>query len=359
MIILEGFLLKKNLHSTFQIAAVFIGTIVGAGLASGKEITQFFTSYGYKSFLGIILCGIMYIFVANIIAIISLKFNISSYKELIDIVSPGVLGKVTDIITGFFLLSSSAIILAGSGALLNQYFGLSKWVGITLMCILSLITLWGDTEGLISINSFIVPCLITVIVTIFTLYVLFYKDGMTMSNMKNISVEKNHWLISSMLYAGFNLLCSSGVIVPLSNEIKDKKALTFGITLGAMGLTLLSFFINMMLMLNKPYIYKYEIPLLYISNRFGRSIQVALLIIIWMEMFSTEVSDIYSISKTIEKSFNLSYKKSIFLILAIAIPISQVGFSNLITILYPSFGVISLIFISQCIYFYYFKLKNK
>lgn len=40
----------KSIIKVFQVAFVFIGTIVGAGLASGKEITNFFTVYGYKSF---------------------------------------------------------------------------------------------------------------------------------------------------------------------------------------------------------------------------------------------------------------------------------------------------------------------
>ena len=53
----------KKLSDVFQVAAVFIGTIVGAGLASGKEISNFFTYYGYKSFIGIIACGILYILV--------------------------------------------------------------------------------------------------------------------------------------------------------------------------------------------------------------------------------------------------------------------------------------------------------
>ena len=75
-------------------------------------------------------------------------------------------------------------------------------------------------------------------------------------------------------------------------------------------------------------------------------------------MFSTEVSDVYSISKTLEQSFNIEFKKGIFLVLAIALPVSQIGFTNLISTLYPAFGVLSLIFISQSI-IYYFKHKNE
>ena len=80
--------------------------------------------------------------------------------------------------------------------------------------------------------------------------------------------------------------------------------------------------------------------------------------IILLEMFSTEVSDVYSISKTLEQSFNIKFKNGIFLVLAIALPISQIGFTKLISTLYPLFCILSLIFIVQCLNFYR-KHKNE
>ncbi|AWI07415.1 transporter [Clostridium drakei] len=345
----------KNLFLVLQISAVFIGTIVGAGLASGQEITQFFTVYGYKSFLGILICCIIYIIMGYIVIQLSLKYKLTSYDGLISLVSPGFLGQVTNLFTTIFLISTSAVILAGSGSLLNQYFNVSKWVGIIIMIFISVVILLRGTKGLIEINSFIVPSLIIVIVTIFILYVSFYKD-INVSYLKNISAYKHNWLLSSLIYGGFNILCCCGVLVPLSTEIRNKKTLILGVALGSIGLTILSFLINALLILNIPYIFKYEIPLLYIANRFGNIIQIMLLIIIWLEMFSTEVSNIYSVSKNLEELFNISYKKAIILIIAISIPISQIGFVKLISILYPAFAVVSFIFTIQCLIFY---LGNK
>lgn len=369
--------MKKSLSATFQVAAVFIGTIVGAGLASGKEITQFFTTYGYKSFAGIILCGIIYIGVSKMFIEISTRYKLESYNQLINLVSPGFLGKLTDIFTSFFLLSGTAIILAGSGALLNQYFGISKWIGIGLMSSLALIILMRDTDGLIEVNSIIVPSLIFVISSIFILYLVFAKDLISFEHIKSIPYSKNHWFFSTILYAGFNLLSCSGVLVPLSKEVNHNKTLIWGVSIGALVLTLLCGAINLMLMLNVPYIYQYEIPLLYISHRFGSFLQIMLLFIIWLEMFSTVVSDVYSVAKMLQslsdknrchggnyfkssllnRFFNyISYKKSVVLILLLALPISQIGFSNLIKVLYPAFGVISSAFIIQCFIFY---INNK
>ncbi|MFA9396665.1 MAG: transporter [Clostridiaceae bacterium] len=366
--------MKKNTKLTFQIAAVFIGTIVGAGLASGQEITQFFTVYGPISFVTIIICVFLYIIICKIIIYISLKYRLTSYDSFINKIDKSYMGYITHICTSFFLIASASIILAGSGSLLNQYFNISKWFGILIMSSLTLYTLLKDTNGLIKINSFIVPSLIFVITLTFILYISFSKNIPSTMELKAISINEDFWIISllkkynlniflifipflsSILYGSFNILSCSGVLVPLSFEMKNKKVLDRGIILGAVGLTFLTLIINYLLLVNTPSIYKYEIPLLFILNRFGKPMQILLLVIIWMEMFSTEVSDIYSVGKTMENSLNIPYKMSVIIILAIAIPISQIGFVKLISILYPAFSLISFIFLVKCIIFY---IKDK
>lgn len=344
--------MKKSFSIIFQVAAVFIGTIVGAGLASGQEITQFFTSFGYKSIIGILLCAVIYISVSFIVINLSLQYKLNSYKALITTVNSGFLGHITDMLTTFFMVSGAAIILAGSGALIHQYFNYNIWIGISIMSIITLLILFRGTAGLIEINSVIVPILLIVITTIFLFYVFFSDNQLSILQLKEVPYVKHHWLLSSIVYASFNTISFSGVLVPLSQEIKTSKYIFLGVIIGALFLTLLCEMINFMLLNNIPYIYKYDIPLLYIVHRFGKPMQVILLIVIWFEMFSTEVSNIYSVSKTLETSLGLSYRKSVIITLALAIPISQIGFKNLINLLYPFFGVISFIFIIQCVIFY-------
>ena len=344
--------MKNELIKIFQVATVFIGTIVGAGLASGKEITEFFTKYGISSFLAIIACGIIYIILGFIISKVSVDYNLNSYSDLINLISPNILGKFTGFITTFFLISSSSIILAGSGALIHQFFGIPKLLGSLIMIFIAVFFLLRDTEGLIEVNSFIVPGLIGTLTLITALYFSFCKDTISLNNISSFPPQKSGLVISTILYAGYNTLSASGVLVPLSTQIKKTKTMIIGVAAGAIGLTLLCLMINLLLTINQPYIYNYEIPLLFVANRFGNIIQALLLVIIWLEMFSTEVSDVYSISKTLEQTFNIKFKKAIFMVLGIALLISQLGFGNLITKLYPMFGLLSLLFIIQLIVFY-------
>lgn len=344
--------MKKNMSIIFQMAMVFIGTIVGAGLASGQEITQFFTNWGSVSYISILIPCFIYIFIGILVIKISIKFGLKSYTDLCCTINPGVMGKLFSLATTIYLLSSTSIILAGSGALIHQFFGISKWFGTFFLIIITIFTLLRNTKGLIEINSFIVPSLIFVITTIFILYATFSFNDNSIFNTTCYYQYSKLWWLSAIMYGGFNIMGCSGVIVPISSETKKQNQLILGLVIGAVILTILSSMINFMLSLNIIYVHKFEIPLLYVAHRFGKLFQIALLIIIFFEMFSTSVSDIYSMSKTINSVSGISYKKAIFIVLTIAIPISIIGFGKLISIAYPAFGALSLFFIVFLVKFY-------
>ncbi len=50
------------MKKSFQIGSAFIGIIVGAGFASGQEILQFFSSFGYVGIAGSILAAVLFAF---------------------------------------------------------------------------------------------------------------------------------------------------------------------------------------------------------------------------------------------------------------------------------------------------------
>ena len=45
---------------TWKIAATFIGAVVGAGFASGQELSQFFLGYGPAGRYGVICSGLLF-----------------------------------------------------------------------------------------------------------------------------------------------------------------------------------------------------------------------------------------------------------------------------------------------------------
>ncbi len=341
--------LGKNLISIFKIACIFIGTVVGAGLASGREIYQFFSIYGLKSFFGFIICFILYVGVANILCNVCNKKNLTSYNLLIDEVCPKVPAIILNLFTGLYYLFSSSIIFAASGSIISQFFSIDKIYGTLIMIIVTIIILKFSMKGITIVNSISVPIMIGIIFVLFILFEFFSGDvSISAINEGNkLSGElrlHNNILLSSFLYGGFNILSSTGILAPLSCENK-KVNFKIGLFIGSFFLIVLSMIINYLILCNMPYIGKYEIPLLYISKIFGRPLQVIILILIWIEMLSTETSSLYSLARNIVNRYKISLFKGVLIILTISIPISLFGFSKLISVIYPVFGFLSFIFI--------------
>lgn len=337
-----------NFLNTFKISSIFIGTVVGAGLASGREIYEFFSVYGVKSFIGFIICFVVYVLVGNMICNVSSRENLSSYSELINEVCPKIPGKILNIFTSLYYLFSSSIIFAASGALISEFFSVHKSYGIILMILATLFILKFSMKGLFLVNAITVPLMILFIFLIFILSEIFSPSlNIQTSYFENLNLSEGihkNLILSSFLYGGFNILSASGVLAPLSLENK-KSNFKSGILMGSFFLVLISIIINYMILKNMPYISAYEIPLLYISKIFGKVFQIIILILIWLEMLSTETSSMYSLAKSLSSKFKFSFSKSVFIILGISIPISIFGFSKLIGIIYPIFGFLSFIFI--------------
>jgi Uncharacterized membrane protein len=337
----------KNLSLSLRIAAVFIGTVVGAGLASGQEIIQFFTLYGSKGIIGIILCGILYIITGVITMDLSYKYNAASYRDLIYLSCGKYLGWVIDTLTTFFLFGGVCIILAGSGSIFKETLNLPFLLGIIVMAIVTALVVFYSTDGLLFINSLIVPCMI-IITLIICSSVFIEKLGGTsgaMYDITNAPVYKGSWLFSCLLYTSFNMLSATGVLTPMTRDIKKSGNVNLGVVLGSLGLLLLTLIIDCALLLNVPGIFNYSIPMLHLAENTGGFIKGALSAVIWLEMFSTIVSDVYSLSKKMYYNFNVNYYLSVILVLLLAFPFTGLGFANLIKLLYPPFGLVSLVYL--------------
>lgn len=333
-----------------KVAAVFIGTIVGAGLASGQEILQFFSSYGINGFYGITLCCFIYIAMFIIIIRLCLKHGYKSYRDIIYSVLGKKLGSIINIFITLFIFAGSSIMISGGGAMLNEYAGLSPGVGIFAMCLAVFIVSIFSTDGVITLNSVVVPFSS---LTIILLGVLSIMSGRPLPSIDIIPSHnillRGNWCFATFLYSAFNIMSATGVICPMIYESENKKAFVPGCILGSVVLTLMALLMNYSLLVYFPGSFNAEIPSLYISRNFGRIIPLILTIIVWLEMFSTEIGDAYSLSKHLQYTLDLSYHKCLLIVLGISIPFSFLGFSNLIKALYPPYGAVCLVFILGCI----------
>src|SRR5690625_6287832 len=116
--------------SIFLLAATYIGTIVGAGFATGKEIIVFFSVYGNYGTIGIAICGFLFIIAGTKMMIISSRIQAYSYKELNNYLFGHRIGQVVNLFVFIVSISITSVILSGAGALFHEQLGFSYHFGI-------------------------------------------------------------------------------------------------------------------------------------------------------------------------------------------------------------------------------------
>ena len=116
----------KNLVKS---VCVIIGSIIGAGFASGREIYIFFNMYGIKGLIGIIISTIIIGFIIYEVLINSRSTSISNYEEFLNSLKLNKKVKyVLNSIINIFLLISFYVMISGLYAYFKQEFRICRYL---------------------------------------------------------------------------------------------------------------------------------------------------------------------------------------------------------------------------------------
>lgn len=346
-------LLKKRIVLSFRIGAAFIGTVIGAGYASGQEIMQFFSVFGVYGIITLLLSGLVFIITAVYIFSISAKLKVYNYKDFVSKLCGEKMGIFYDAIITLFLFLGTSIMFSGSNEIFKIYFHIPKIYGVAIISFLTLLAVFKSLEGLLSVNSIIVPTIsIVIILTAFALL----KSKSMLSIWSCIKISQNTSAFKAFFfmffYCSYNLMLSLGVLTAFPQDIRSKKVLSLGAFIGGFGLMILAFLLNVLILIHVPEVLNKSVPMIYITREFPLYFRYALALCIWGEIFSTAVSDVFSLANRLMTKKKYSYKAVCTAIVLCAIPLSLFDFKALVAFFYPLFGALSMLLIAKILLFY-------
>ena len=333
--------MKKKGVSTLKIAATYIGTVVGAGFATGQEILQFFSRFGVLGLLGIFLAAALFVFFGYLIMALGRQLHARSHLEVIRYTSGRVSGKITDVLITFFLFGSFAAMVAGTGALFQQQLGLPNLLGNLLMGILTAITVLTGVEGVINSISFVVPFLLISVICISAHSILNTPLNLSAA----VDMEPNrliaNWFLSSILYVSYNTMLSVSVLGALGTNARNQKALKNGAILGGLGLGLASVLIFLALCGNMSGISKLEIPMIYIAGGISPLAQILYAVVLIAEIYTTAVGSLFGfVSRIVAVKHRPARGRAVVIAATIAALLaSQFGFTNIVKYFFPLEGL--------------------
>ena len=334
--------MKREWTQAFQIAAVYVGTVVGAGFATGKEIVEFFSRFGFFGLISIIMSGYLFIALGSKLMRMAAHINAKSYQEFNEYLFGKWPSRVINIFMLFMLLGVSAVMLSGAGAVFEEQLGLPKTAGVFLTIFLSFLVMLVGTKGLFAVNTFVVPLMITfsLILMLFSVQMPHFVDQLLF-----IPHADDGWksVIAPFSYVALNLGLSQAVLVPIATEVKDDWTIKWGGILGGSALTIIliaSHFSLIML----PNLEIYNIPMAIVMKNLAPFLFWIFVLVIYGEIFTSVIGNVFGLDRQLKQYSSIPTMLSVTLIFVVSYLISLVNYGTLLSYLYPLFGYICMIF---------------
>ncbi len=342
------FIVKKDI---MKIVFVILGTMIGAGFASGQEMYLFFFSYGIEGIIGIFIsCFIVGFVIYKALHIINTN-EINTYKDFLDILLKGKSEKnyektkdVINIVINTLILMTFFIMIAGFGAYFEQQFGINSLIGSTILSILCLCIFMTSVKGFVKANEFLVPVLIIFLIIIGLINL---KD-INILNLENYIIRFNNsnYVLSAILYSSYNCIFLIPVLVTVKKYIKNKSQILAICIISTFIIVILSLLVYLILVRVDVDIAKLEMPAVYVVSKIFYILKYIYGFIVLGSIFTTSISLGESFLQNTTKN-KKSYTQISVIMCITSVLISKIGFSNLVSSLYPIFGYLGLLQIAR------------
>lgn len=334
------------MKDTLRIAGVYIGTIIGAGFASGQEILQFYTGYGWWGILGTLTTVVLYPLLGYYLVVLGKRVRASSHKGVIYHICGKYLGFVIDLLLAFFLFGVGVIMVAGSGSLFQQQFGLQPAVGYAIMAVLVIIALLLSLRRLLEVISIITPFAF-VLVIILAIYaaVTANTTGVDLEVVARTQEQlaSPHWLLSALLHVSFNVAITVSIMAIIGATEKDYKAAKRGAVLGGITLGVIALVINLAMYFNINELVGTDMPMLIIASHVSPFVGYAMAVVLLAMIFNTAVPTLYSFTARFFTVDTGRFKIAAVVVGIAAFGLGFVGFTELVNTVYPLLGYVGFV----------------
>lgn len=343
------------MRNMFKVIFVIIGTMIGAGFASGQEMYLFFFSYGIEGLIGVFISSIIIgIVISKTLQVVN-KYKVDTYKDFLTILlkKKGKIAPIINFVINLFILVTFFIMIAGFGAYFEQELGINSLIGSTILAILTFIIFMTSVKGVVKANELLVPLLIGFLIIIGMINLKDIHFGELGNYI--IQAKEGSFILSAVLYSSYNSILLIPVLLTLKDYLKDRKQILSIASISTIIIIVLSVIVFLLLVRVDVDITKLEMPAVYVVSHSFKILRYIYGFIILGSIFTTTISLGTSFLQNITKN-KKSYTQIAVIMCITSVLVSKIGFSNLVNLLYPFFGYLGLV---QILRLTFLKIQNK
>ena len=151
---------EPNYKSIFRCAGGFVAWVIGSGFATGQEVLQFFTSYGFASYGIIIINLIGFLLIGTTLLTTGHEQRETRNFQQFEHYCGKKLGIFYSWLIPITLLPVMSVLISGAGATLHEYYGVNHYIGALIMAVAILLAYFIGFERLVNVLSFVGPSII-------------------------------------------------------------------------------------------------------------------------------------------------------------------------------------------------------
>ncbi len=338
---------RTSIKNVIRFAGAYIAYIIGSGFATGQEIIQFYTSYGYLSVGAILISMFFFAWVGSVVMSMGYDHKDQSEGGAYQRFCGKYLGTFYEYFVPFFLFCVVVIMISGAGATLNEYYGMNYYVGSLLMAVLIYVAYIFGLKGLVNIIGCIGPVIIlfTVLVGAITLIDMGGNLGEAGKAMEGMSLTQAapNWLLGGLSYAAYNIFGSIIFLNALGRTARTRREAFAGGAVGGIVLMTATLLMNLAFLADIGEVGTKSIPTLYLADKISPAIGVAFSVVLLAGIFSTAAPMTWTVCDRIVKEGTTKSKIVAGVIVTIAFFCGQLPFDKLVGTVYPYTGYLGIL----------------
>ncbi|GAA3327533.1 YkvI family membrane protein [Paeniglutamicibacter sulfureus] len=340
---------KVSVLRVLSYAGAIIAFLIGSGFATGQEILQYFTSYGYWGVFGtglLVLVLMTYVAVEFFVVGQAKKFERPSM--IFHYYCGKHLGTFFDFFSILFVFLSFTVMVAGAGAVFEEHYGLSRYAGGIGLAVVVGISVWFGLKSLVDVIGKIGPLIVVVAIALGLLGILRNPGGIAEGNALLAGMEltqaSTNWFMAGLSYVGFCMLWLAAFLTALGKTARSRKEASSGALAGSIAFSVACIVVGLGLLANIAKVGGTEIPMLVLASDVSPVLAAGISVMILAGIYTTAVPLLWTVSSRFFADKTPRFK---YLTIALAVAGTVIGlvlpFSQMVNIVYVINGYVGIL----------------
>lgn len=340
---------KTSILRVLTYAGAIVAFLIGSGFATGQEILQYFTSYGYWGVFGtgaLVLVLMTYVAVEFFSVGQARKFERPSM--IFHYYCGKHLGTFFDFFSVLFVFLSFTVMVAGAGAVFEEHYGLSKFVGGIGLAAAVGISVWFGLKSLVDVIGKIGPLIVVIAIALGVVGIVRNPGGITEGNALlpelALTQASTNWFMAALSYVGFCMLWLAAFLTALGKTARSRKEATSGAMVGAIAFSLACIIVGLGLLANITRVGNTEIPMLVLASDVNVVLASGISVMILAGIYTTAVPLLWTVSSRFFADKTPRFKYLTIGLAAVGTVIGLVlPFSQMVNIVYVVNGYVGIL----------------